>query len=365
MQMLNQKMANDIVRETSLRLHRNVNIMNTEGRIIAALDKSRIGAVHEGARQVLATGKSLAIAEGQEWQGAQPGVNLPIVFMGELIGVIGITGAPEELEDIGELVKMTTELMIRQAFLDSQMEWQQRTKEMIIDQLLKKDPSIATVEENLALLGLRLEPPFTSVIVQFTERATANRILIQQVEKAIGKGIASFINVNRLVVILSGVEEEDVDGQVQTLHALLKKLDIQFRMSYSLPYNHLRKFSQSYEDCEITLEISGSGKELTSFAYIELKSLFYQVDETVAERFAHRVLKNLDKTKAETLESFFANNLNIQKTADDLFLHRNTLIYRLKKIVDDTGYDPKNFKDALILQAALWIFQKRERKSMS
>ena len=91
-------------------------------------------------------------------------------------------------------------------------------------------------------------------------------------------------------------------------------------------------------------------------------SLIYRVDKKVTERFSQRVLKNFDSNKARTLECFFANNLNIQQTANDLFLHRNTLIYRLNKIIDETGYDPKKFKDALILQVALWIFQKSEKK---
>lgn len=50
--------------------------------------------------------------------------------------------------------------------------------------------------------------------------------------------------------------------------------------------------------------------------------------------------------------------MNIQQTADDLYLHRNTLIYQLSKIEKETGYDPKRFKDALTLQLALWSDKK-------
>ncbi|MDN7245216.1 CdaR family transcriptional regulator [Planococcus shenhongbingii] len=367
MQKLTKKIANEIVRETSLRLQRNVNIMNTDGIIISALDKSRIGAVHEGALEVLATKKTLVIYPDQKWEGAQPGVNLPLVFRNQIIGVIGITGNPEDLVDIGELVKMTTELMIKQEFLDSQLEWKQRTKEMVAGQLLKKDPSFKDIHENLRLLEISLVPPFTSIIVQISERSLTNRAFIEQVEGAIGKrkGIVSFINFNRLFIALTGIAESDIPERVASLHQLLKSLGVKFRIAYSLPFYKADQFSQSYKDCEITLEISDAATDCASFANIEVKSLFYQVDETVAERFSHRVLKNFDTEKAETLEVFFANNQNIQQTADKLFLHRNTLIYRLKKIIEDTGYDPKSFEDALVLQVALWIFQKKERKSGS
>lgn len=363
MQMLTKKIANEIVRETSLRLHRNVNIMNTEGIILSAMDKARIGAIHEGALKVLETKKMLVIHEGEELKGAQPGINLPIVFQDHIIGVIGITGVPAELEEIGELVKMTTELMIKQAFMDSQMEWQQRTKETVVDQLLKRSPSFTSVQENLGLLGFTLTPPFTSVIVQIAERSAANRTIIQAIEGMLGqqRALVSFINVNRLFIGLNGIEGNEADEAIQALQELLKKLDVRFRMAYSLPFHHLHQFNQSYKDCEIALAISGKDKECVSFSHIEVKSLFYQVDADIADRFAHRVLKNFDEAKAETLAAFFANNLNIQQTADALYLHRNTLIYRLKKIVEDTGHDPKNFEDALILQVALWIFQKEQR----
>jgi len=368
MHMLTEKIANEIVRETSLRLHRNVNIMNMNGKIIATLDKSRIGSIHKGSIEVLTTGKTLFIHENdnQTWEGAQPGVNLPIVFMDDIIGVIGVTGNPHEMGDIGELVKMTTELMIKQEFMDSQMEWKQRTKEMIIDQLLKDDPSPITLEQSLSLLGLTLSPPYSAIIVEISKRSVPNRELIQKVEETIGNknGIVSFINVNRLFIAIYDIDVNEIDHKIKDVYHLLKKLKIIFRMSYSLPFNKLNKFNQSFKDCEITLEISEVEKDFASFAQIEAKSLIYQVDKTVTERFSQRVLKNFDSNKARTLESFFANNLNIQQTANDLYLHRNTLIYRLNKIIDDTGYDPKKFKDALILQVALWIFQKSERNNI-
>ena len=367
MQMLTKKIANEIVRETSLRLQRNINIMNTEGIILSALDKSRVGAIHEGALKVLETKKTLVIHAGQDLKGAQPGINLPIVFLDQIIGVIGITGDPAELEDIGELVKMTTELMIKQEFMDSQMEWKQRTKETVVDQLLKSSPSFTAIQENLGLLGLNFEAPFTSVVVQISERTAANRTIIQQVEDAMGqqRALVSFINVNRLFIGLNGIAEKDIEAAIGKLYQLLKKLDIRFRMAYSLPFHDLYQFQQAYRDCVITLEISANEKDCVSFADIEVKSLFYQVDTTVSERFAQRILKNFDKAKAETLDAFFANNQNIQQTADALYLHRNTLIYRLKKIIDDTGRDPKNFEDALVLQVALWIFQKEQKERNS
>ena len=364
MHMLTEKMANEIVVETSLRLRLNINIMNTDGIIIAALDKTRIGFVHKGAIEVLKTGRTLVITSNENWEGAQPGVNLPIVFMDQIIGAIGVTGDPEKVESIGELVKMTTELMIKQEFMDSQTEWKQRTKEMIIDQLLKNNPAISSLEQNLSLLGIKFNPPYTSIIVQISERSVPNQKLIQKIEEKLGKknGIIAFINVNRLFIALYGIDVKEIDQKVKDVYVLLKESNLTFRIAYSLAFDELDQFIKSYNDCEITLEISATETDFASFAQIEAKSLIFQVDKTVSDRFSHRILNKLDANQAKTLDSFFANDLNIQKTADDLYLHRNTLIYRLNKIIEETGYNPKRFKDAVILQVALWIYQKTQKK---
>jgi carbohydrate diacid regulator len=366
--MLTTEIALEIVRETSLRLQRNINIMDVDGIIIAAKDTSRIGLIHEGTLEVLRSGNTLIInaEEDKTWEVAQPGVNLPIVFQDETIGVIGITGNPDEMKDVGELVKMTTELMIKQEFIASQLEWRQHTKDMIVGELLKINPSYAQIQRALSLLKFDLSPPYLTIMIEITERSISNQALIQKLEDTIGShnGIVSFINVHRILITLCGIEEDEAYHCVHRVFKTMKKTDIVFKMAYSLPFYKLKKFNQSYLDCDLTLQISEDSQELVSFTNIEIKSLIYQLDETLSKRFSSRIFKDgNDSVRSKTLKAFFANSLNIQKTADALYVHRNTLIYRLNKFTRDTGYDPRKFDDALNLQVALWIAEKAEGRA--
>ncbi|GGC85222.1 transcriptional regulator [Thalassobacillus devorans] len=360
--MLTTEIANDIVKETSLRIDRNVNIMNNKGEIIASRDKSRVGKIHEGALEVLKKGETLIIPSDQNenWKGAQSGINLPIVFQERVLGVIGITGAPEEMGELAGLVKMTTELMIRQEFIASQMEWKQRTKEMIIEELLKTAPSYDQISRGLNILHLKLQPPFIILIVQIKERSIPNQTLINKLEDIVGQGngIIGFININRLFIGITGLNEEKAHQQIDKVYHFLKELHIKFRISYSLPFNQMEGFNQSYLDCDLSLNISGETNDLVSFGNLEAKAFIYQINRSKAERFFHRIKENLSESEMETLEVFFSTNLNIQKASEELFIHRNTLIYRLQRIVEKTGYDPKKFHDALTLQIALWLFEK-------
>lgn len=356
---LTKEIANAIVRETSFRLNRNVNIMDIKGVIIAAQDKLRLNTVHEGAIKVLKNRETLTIYPDQDevWKGSEPGINLPIAFQDNIIGVIGITGDPNEMKDIGELVKMTTELMIEQEFITSQMEWKQRTKEMIIDQLLKTSPSHQAIQQGLDRLKIELTPPFMAFIIQIGNLTVQKQELIQKIESLFGSqfAIAGFVNINQLFIAVPEMEETEVLQQIKAIQKLFHKQHIKFKIAYSLPFHELDQFHQAYSECELALKISDPETEIISFSQIEVRALLHLLDQKLTEKFSKRVLKNLDETLAMTLKAFFANDLNIQKTADALFLHRNTLLYRINKITKDTGYNPRIFNDALILQVALWI----------
>jgi len=357
--MLTRKIAETIVKEASFRVNRNVNIMNMDGIIIATCETSRLNHIHEGALKVLNSGQPLFIypKEGNELTGVKPGVNLPIVFQEKVIGVIGITGDPNEISEISQLVKMMTELMINQKHTQSLHEWKQRTKDMILIQLLKKELSYNDINRLTSGINFEFIPMFITIIIQIEERYTSNQTLVERLENAIGQknGLIGFINVNRLCIALTDTTKTDTDKKKYAVHSVLKNLNIKFRMSYSLPFNKLKDFRASYLDCDLALKISDTKKEIISFEQMEAKALIYRLDHQNSERFANRLLKNLDEINFKTLETFFDHNLNIQKAADELYVHRNTLIYRLNKITEHTGLDPRKFGNALSLQMALWI----------
>ena len=86
------------------------------------------------------------------------------------------------------------------------------------------------------------------------------------------------------------------------------------------------------------------------------KTLLYQIDENIRQRYKKRVLGDMDQLSIDTLKSFFYNDLNITKTAKYLYIHRNTLLYRLEKCKKETGLNPKKYSDAVKLQIAMWCW---------
>lgn len=138
MTVLTQSIAQDIVERTMQILTHNINVMNESGLIIGSGEQHRMGMIHEGAVKVIENKKRIDIEVNRKESlaGTKPGVNLPIVFKEKIVGVIGISGDPEEISQFGELVKMTAEMTLEQAALIEELEWDVRIREELVNQLI-------------------------------------------------------------------------------------------------------------------------------------------------------------------------------------------------------------------------------------
>ncbi|WP_019240605.1 MULTISPECIES: CdaR family transcriptional regulator [Bacillus] len=357
--MLTEELANEIVSQTMIRLDRNINIMNENGIIIASGDSKRIHHTHFGAVEVLRTGKPLIIHENNmsEWEGAKPGINLPITFQKITIGVIGITGNPEEITEFGELVKMITEMMIQQAFLTEQMEWKQRLKELIFEDLLSNSIRYESIDKRLHLLNFKLIAPYQVAIIDLGQKQIKRNDVLQIAESSFTEqqALIGFINVNRLFILTSNLAEHIFKDKLKHIYRILTAKNLLIRIGMGLTVVEQENIKHSYADSISALKHSTSELPLVSFAEIETKALLDQLDERTRQQFSTRILGNLSEKLQETLEQFIFYNLNIEKCSRGMYIHRNSLIYRIKQIKEYTGYDPQNVNDVITLQMAMWM----------
>lgn len=108
--------ALSIVQEMKAAAGYDINLMDDTGRILASTDPARMGQVHAGAKALLEQGLDrLVVHEDAPQQGTRRGINLPIRMDGRAVGVIGITGAPEQVEALGGVIQHMTEILLRDA----------------------------------------------------------------------------------------------------------------------------------------------------------------------------------------------------------------------------------------------------------
>ena len=123
-------------------LHRNVNIMDEEGRIVASTDPTRIGALHEAACKLIEQNiPEMDVYSIDQMTGSREGINLPLQIDGKTIGVIGVTGNPDELRDIGLVITEMAEILFSETLQTLRQQSISRQRRHFLEQLLFSTPT--------------------------------------------------------------------------------------------------------------------------------------------------------------------------------------------------------------------------------
>ena len=129
------------------------------------------------------------------------------------------------------------------------------------------------------------------------------------------------------------------------------------------PISNIKDLASSFKEAQIAMEVGkvfDTERQVICYDHLGIARLIYQLPTTLCEAFLREVFKqeSIDSLDAETLftiQRFFENNLNVSETSRGLFVHRNTLVYRLEKIRKLTGLDLRNFDDAIVFKVALMV----------
>lgn len=129
------------------------------------------------------------------------------------------------------------------------------------------------------------------------------------------------------------------------------------------PVDTVREIAISYKEAKIAIEVSkvfDTEKDIINYEHLGIGRLIYQLPTTLCAKFLDEVFKKdsleeLDEDTINTIQKFFENSLNISETARKLFIHRNTLVYRLDKIQKNTGLDLRQFEDAITFKIAMMV----------
>ncbi len=157
---------------------------------------------------------------------------------------------------------------------------------------------------------------------------------------------------------------EELERLASSIEETLKnELRIKTVIGIGTIAEHLRELADSYKEAQTAIEVGkvfDTEKSIMHYENLGIGRLIYQLPTTLCEIFLSEVFKknsidSLDQETLFTINKFFENNLNVSETSRKLFVHRNTLVYRLEKIKKLTGLDLRQFDHAIVFKVALMV----------
>ena len=175
------------------------------------------------------------------------------------------------------------------------------------------------------------------------------------------------INENDIALIKEtkpGIEAKDIEQLATTIaDTLTGEFYAHATIGVGTTVDNLKDLARSFKEAQAALEVGkvfDTDKTIVCYNNLGIARLIYQLPTTLCESFLKEVFKrgsieSLDQETLFTIQKFFENNLNVSETSRKLFVHRNTLVYRLEKIKKITGLDLREFDHAIIFKIALMV----------
>ena len=157
---------------------------------------------------------------------------------------------------------------------------------------------------------------------------------------------------------------EDLEKIAQGVEDMLKnELFVKSVIGIGTVAEHLRELADAYKEAQTAIDVGkvfDTERTIINYEKLGIGRLIYQLPTTLCEIFLGEVFKknsidSLDQETLFTINKFFENNLNVSETSRKLFVHRNTLVYRLEKIKKLTGLDLRQFDHAIVFKVALMV----------
>lgn len=272
------------------------------------------------------------------------------------------------VEGCDELAKVSC-IMASVAFNEAKTNYEEKhnkaafLKNIISDNILPGDVYVRTKE-----LHFVPDVPRALLLVRQVERADVAAVEVMQ-NLFPDKQHDFVISINETdIVVIKELPTGDNPAEVRAIaetveKALLDELQIKCIVGIGTTARHLRELADRYKEAQIAIDVGrvfDSEKSIISYENLGIGRIIYQLPTTLCEMFLNEVFKKnpletLDEDTLETINKFFENNLNVSETSRKLYVHRNTLVYRLEKIKKLTGLDLREFDHAIVFKVALMV----------
>ncbi len=328
-------------------------VVNGEGVAISSTDAVCIGDLHEGVAEWLETTEESFVKEGVQYQRFSSG-------QGDMFAVF-VKANDEQAEKVLALLTCSFQNILR--YHDEKFDKSNFIKNVVLENILPGDifakarelrfaTDVARVVLLIRVVGGTQISAYEVVSGLFPDKQKDFVFNSSETDTVLVKEIRR------------GIDEKDVEKLAASIVDTLNgEHYIKTVVGIGTPIGNIKDLSASFKEAQIALEVGkvfDTDQQTISYNHLGIARLIYQLPTTLCEMFLKEVfnqggIDSLDEETLFTIQRFFENNLNVSETSRGLFVHRNTLVYRLEKIKKLTGLDLREFDDAIVFKVALMV----------
>ena len=313
---INNQLATQIVETVKDICDHDINFIDCQGIIYASTDIKRIVSLHEAGLLAIKEKRIIEVYDDTSFNGSLQGVNLPVYYHDQIIAVIGISGKPDKVKKYAYLAQKITNLLIREKELNEFNRSQAEKMHYLLQSLLDQE---------------NLDSQYFSDMLKYFQLDLKNNY--------------------RLLIILAKrlVNEQSI---IQELHSLaIAGNQVSIAVGKQIP---LIKLSESYHSALIALR-NIQDHQYINYDVLTLEIILQSISIYDKKDYLNKTIAMLSLEDLNLLHIYFEEDMSLLNTANRLFIHKNTLQYKLDRIHKLCGYNPRKFRDANILYLALQL----------
>ena len=380
--LLAARQAQDIVEDIGAIVRQNINMMDGDGVIIASTDPTRLGNFHEGAKRIIDEGLTELYVTPDVAERAMPpmrvGINLPITYDHRIVGVVGITGGYEQVIGYGQIVKKMTEILIREQVQEEARRLDLRVISRFLEEWVLGAGILrpALLAERGRQLGIDIRRPRRVMVVSLDDvedhiDSLAGQELIEQVENA----VLDIVRRDSTTLVLRNAARQILllgEADNNCLLALAKKLatmvQSRFQKTLRVGFDGMSgNIHEAYGQADRAWRTAASlPARIAGFGELDLEFFLQEISTQTKFDYIEKIFRAYAATEREPvmelLRAYFAAGGSLKRTADRLFIHKNTLQYKLRRLEQMTGYDVRQPRHAAVFAMALQFYDEMRQE---
>jgi len=369
---ISSSIAAQIVEQLANVIEPNINLMDTQGYIIASTDPLRVGTIHGGALRILNEHlNELIIERDDEYPGAKNGINLPIEFNNQIVGIVGLTGRTSVVQQYGRIIKKMTEVLLMEMFYREQKNTERMAIERFLEEWVFGRYDINHPREfryRAESLGINIDQPRRLLIISARDSSghpvseKSLGLLYNSLGQSISRSTQShcFRTSTLFVCLLNQQTDQEIIMVATQMRKNLEKA-CPCELFIGIDSSDPKTLKTSFKNANIALQVAISSKQRIHIYSlmnldIALGTIIEKHKEAYLNEFFHGLVDEELKESIELLKAYYAAEGSITLASEQLFIHKNTLQYRLNKITEITGYDPRKLSSSYLFIIAIKMY---------